>query len=62
MTALRTPICERLGIRYPVFQAGLIGDVPTAGAVVGRVIAEAQAVLHRLGVGVGAGALAGQGA
>ena len=23
MTALRTPICARLGIRYPVFQAGM---------------------------------------
>ena len=35
MTALRTPICERLGIRYPVFQAGMgwVARAELAGAV-----------------------------
>ncbi len=35
MTALRTPICARLGIRYPVFQAGMgwVARAELAGAV-----------------------------
>lgn len=47
-STLRTPLCDLLGIRYPVCQAGMAFVARPAGELIATLVDEASAVLARL--------------